>query len=261
MHKLLVMAGGFWKYNNLLRELVVRDIKVRYRRSSLGLIWTMLYPLLTMLIMTMVFSNLFTMNIEHFPVYFLTGSILFAFHTEGTSQALMSIVSNAGLLRKVYIPKYLFPFSRILSALVNLGFAFIALLVVMLFTGAPFHPTLPLVIIPLAYLIMFSTGLGLMLSSLNVFFRDINHMYGIVTLLWTYMTPLFYPVEIIPDRFKWVYEWNPMYYYIDYARSLILQGQVPGLFLNVVCFTTGFLVLIAGLFVFYRTQDRFAPHM
>lgn len=255
--KLYVMLYGFVKYNNLLRELVVRDIKVRYRKSVLGLLWTLLYPLMTMLVMTAVFSSIFRMDIQNFAVYFLTGSILFSFNSEATSQALLSVISNASLLRKVYIPKYLFPLSRVLSALVNLGFAFAALLLVMLITKAAFYPTLFLMVLPIFYLILFTTGLGLILSSVTVFFRDVGHLYGILSMLWMYMTPLFYPVSIIPEKFKWIYEWNPMYYYTNYARSLILEGQMPGLWTDAVCLGCGLLMLLAGLIVFYRTQDRF----
>ncbi len=249
-----------WKYNHLLKELVIRDIKVRYRRSVLGLLWTLLYPLLTMIITTIVFSALFR-TLPNYPVYFLSGSILFSFHTEATTSAAMSIVNNAGLLKKIYIPKYLFPLSRVLSSFVNLGFAFVALLLVMLATGAHFHPTLFLSFIPIVYLIIFTTGLSLLLSALTVYFRDINSLYGVLALLWTYMTPIFYPVSIIQDKYSWVYEWNPMYYYIDYLRSLILEGVIPGMVPNLICLLCGIISLSIGWFIFNRTQNRFVLYM
>jgi ABC-2 type transport system permease protein len=252
---------GAMKYNNLLRELVVRDIKVRYRRSVLGLLWTLLYPLLTMLVTSMVFSTLFQTTISHYPVYFLAGSILFSFNTEATTQALMSIVTNAGLLNKIYIPKFLLPLARVLSSLVNLFFAFIALLLVMLVTGVPFKPTLFLVFIPILYVILFVTGLSLLLSALNVFFRDINSLYGVISLMWMYMTPIFYPISIIPDKFAWFYQSNPMYYFIDYFRSLILEGAMPGLISNLICLLCGMGSLLVGYLVFNRTQERFILHM
>jgi ABC-type polysaccharide/polyol phosphate export permease len=249
-----------WKYNNLLKELVIRDIKVRYRRSVLGLLWTLLYPLLTMIITTIVFSSLFN-TLPHYAVYFLSGSILFSFHTEATTSAAMSIVGNAGLLKKVYIPKYLFPLSRVLSSLVNLGFAFLALLLVMLATGAPFHPTLLMSFIPIFYLIIFTTGLSLSLSALTVYFRDVNSLYGVLALLWTYMTPIFYPISIIQDKYSWIYEWNPMYYYIDYLRSLILEGVMPGMVPNLICMLCGIASLSIGYFIFSRTHNRFVLYM
>jgi ABC-type polysaccharide/polyol phosphate export permease len=261
MNKLYVMLVGFFKYNNLLFELVVRDIKIRYRKSILGLLWTLLNPLMTMLVMTIVFSSLFKSNIPHFPVYYLTGSILFSFHSEATSQALMSIISNASLIKKVYIPKYLFPLSRVLSSMVNLGFAFFALLLVMIIDGAPFNGTVLLFFIPIFYLTLFTTGLSLILSAITVFFRDISHLYGVLTLLWTYMTPIFYPVSIISDQYRWIYEYNPMYYYINFFREIIINGNFPGLSENILCLSIGILSLIVGLYTFYKCQNKFILHL
>ncbi|MBP1965204.1 ABC transporter permease [Paenibacillus aceris] len=261
MNKLFVMLSGFFKYNNLLFELVVRDIKIRYRKSVLGLLWTLLNPLLMMLVMTMIFSSLFKTNIPYFPVYFLTGSILFSFHSEATSQALMSIISNASLIKKVYIPKYLFPLSRVLSSMVNLVFAFVALLLVMVIEGAPFQATVLLFFIPILYLTLFTTGLSLILSAMTVFFRDISHLYGVLTLLWSYMTPIFYPVTIIPNEFKWMLDYNPMYYYISFFREIMIEGNFPGLADNLLCFTIGFIALIGGLFTFYKCQNKFILHV
>ena len=140
---------GFRRFTPLLRELVVRDIKVRYRHSALGLVWTVLNPLLMMVVITIVFSTLFKQNIPNFPIYYLSGSLIFAFNSESTTTALNSIISNASLIKKVYIPKYLFPLSNVLSGLVNLGFSLIAMFIVMLITDAPFHATLLLLPIPI----------------------------------------------------------------------------------------------------------------
>lgn len=191
---------GFRRFTPLLRELVVRDIKVRYRHSALGLVWTVLNPLLMMVVITIVFSTLFKQNIPNFPIYYLSGSLIFAFNSESTTTALNSIISNASLIKKVYIPKYLFPLSNVLSGLVNLGFSLIAMFIVMLITDAPFHATLLLLPIPIFYTFLFSVGLGILLSAVTVFFRDIAHFYSVFILAWTYFTPIFYPVEILPGR-------------------------------------------------------------
>ena len=151
---------GFRRFMPLLRELVVRDIKVRYRHSALGLVWTVLNPLLMMVVITIVFSTLFRQNIPNFPIYYLSGSLIFAFNSESTTTALNSIISNASLIKKVYIPKYLFPLSNVLSGLVNLGFSLIAMVIVMLVTGAPFHATLLLLPIPIFYTFLFPSGLA-----------------------------------------------------------------------------------------------------
>ena len=141
--------GTFVKYQNLLQELVIRDIKVRYRKSVLGLLWTVLNPLLMMIVITIVFSTLFKQSIPNFPIYFLTGSLIFSFNSEATTNALYSIIGNAPLIKKVYIPKYLFPLSKTVSSLVNMGFSLIAMFMVMIVTKAPFYSTIMLCQSPL----------------------------------------------------------------------------------------------------------------
>ena len=245
---------GFRRFTPLLRELVVRDIKVRYRHSALGLVWTVLNPLLMMVVITIVFSTFFRQNIPNFPIYYLSGSLIFAFNSESTTTALNSIISNASLIKKVYIPKYLFPLSNVLSGLVNLGFSLIAMFIVMLVTGAPFHATLLLLPIPIFYTFLFSVGLGILLSAVTVFFRDIAHFYSVFILAWTYFTPIFYPVEILPDAVMKLMRLNPMYDLVTYMRSLVLYGVFPSLKENLLC-------LCLGLFVFYKKQDKFVLYV
>ena len=252
---------GFRRFTPLLRELVVRDIKVRYRHSALGLVWTVLNPLLMMVVITIVFSTLFKQNIPNFPIYYLSGSLIFAFNSESTTTALNSIISNASLIKKVYIPKYLFPLSNVLSGLVNLGFSLIAMFIVMLITGAPFHTTLLLLPIPIFYTFLFSVGLGILLSAVTVFFRDIAHFYSVFILAWTYFTPIFYPVEILPDAAMKIMQLNPMYHLVSYMRSIVLYGVFPSLAENLLCLCLGLLMLALGLFVFYKKQDKFVLYV
>lgn len=252
---------GFRRFTPLLRELVVRDIKVRYRHSALGLVWTVLNPLLMMVVITIVFSTLFKQNIPNFPIYYLSGSLIFAFNSESTTTALNSIISNASLIKKVYIPKYLFPLSNVLSGLVNLGFSLIAMFIVMLITDAPFHATLLLLPIPIFYTFLFSVGLGILLSAVTVFFRDIAHFYSVFILAWTYFTPIFYPVEILPDAAMKLMQLNPMYHLVSYMRSIVLYGVFPSLKENLLCLCLGLLMLALGLFVFYKKQDKFVLYV
>jgi ABC-2 type transport system permease protein len=214
-----------------------------------------------MMVMTIVFSALFRTQIEHFPVYLLSGSILFTLNIEATNTALMSVISNGSLIKKVYIPKYLFPLSRVVSSLVNFCFAFVALVIVMAITGAPFHFSMLISIVPVFFVILFTTGLSLMLSALTVFFRDIAHLYGVFALLWTYLTPIFYPISIIPERYMLLYEWNPMFHYVNYFRELVLEGTIPGMTENLICASIGVVALAIGLITFYRTQDKFIMHI
>lgn len=252
---------GFFKYQNLLKELVVRDITVRYRRSILGMLWTVLNPLLMMVILTLVFSNLFKMNIDNFPVYVLIGNIVFNFNSEATSQGMASIVVNSSLIKKVYIPKYLFPLSNVMSCLVNFGFSFIALLIVMVVTGSPFHATIVTAWVPLCYLMVFSTGLGLALCAVNVYFRDMQHLYGVFLTAWMYLTPLFYSIEIVPDYLRKVIYCNPMYHYVTFFRQIIMEGVFPSPHANLQCAFISLAMLLIGLIVFERLQGRFILHI
>ena len=257
MKKLKIMFSGFYKYKDLLFELVSRDIKIRYRRSFLGLLWTVLNPILMMAVMTVVFSNLFRSDIQNFPIYFFTGNILFSFVTEATTNALNSIVGSASLIKKVYIPKYLFPVSKILSSGVNLFFSFIAMLIVMVVTRAPFHATMFLTPLLILYVLMFATGLGLILCTIMVFFRDIAHLYTVITLAWMYLTPIFYPKSLLETKAGWVLTINPIFHFIEYLRYIVLYNQVPTVSQNIGCFLIGFIFLFVGLIVFYRKQDKF----
>ena len=251
----------FLKYKTLLNELVVRDIKVRYRKSVLGLLWTVLNPLLMMCVITVVFSTLFRQNIPNFPIYYLAGSLIFSFNSEATSNGLYSIIGSASLIKKVYIPKYLFPISKVLSALVNLGFSLVAMFVVMIVTGAPFHATLLLMPLPIFYVFLFTSGLSLLLAAATVYFRDIAHFWGVFVLAWTYFTPIFYPVTILPSFAMKIMQLNPMYHYVTYMRDVVLYGTFPGMKENLICFLIGAVTLLVGLWVFYRKQDRFVLYV
>ena len=252
---------GLRRFSPLLRELVVRDIKVRYRHSVLGLLWTVLNPLLMMTVMTIVFSTLFKSDIEHFPIYYLSASVLFSFNTESTTTAMHSMISNASLIKKVYIPKYLFPLSNVISGMVNLFFSMIAMFIVMIVTKTPFHITLLLIPIPVFYTFLFATGLGIMLSALTVFFRDIAHFYGVFTLVWMYLTPIFYPISILPDKFLKIIQLNPMYHYVSFMRELVLNGSFPSMKENLICLAIGLSMLALGLLVFYKKQDKFVLYV
>lgn len=260
--KLQGWLNNFYKYRPLLKELVVRDIKVRYRHSVLGVFWTVLNPLLMMVVMTIVFSKLFGNTIENFAIYYLSGYILYAFLNESTTQALFSVVYNSSLTKKVYIPKYLFPLSKVASALINLLFSFIALLIVMLLTGTKFYWTVLLSVVPALYLAIFCCGLGLILTTMNVFFRDIGHFYSIIMLVWMYLTPLFYPETLLIDNgMPFLLYFNPLYHNVSYFRMLILEGAIPGLLHNLQCFLPGAILLVLGVVVFKKHQDTFVLYI
>lgn len=247
----------FKKYIPLMRELVIRDIKVRYRRSVLGILWTVLTPLFTMIVMTLLFSKLFSNDIHNFAVYYFTGYILYNFCNESTMDALHSIIDNQNLIKKVYIPQYLFPLSKIASSLMNLFFSFIALLIVMLFTRTVFYPSMLLSVVVVFFLSLFCLGLGMILCTLFVFFRDIGHFYGIITLFWMYMTPIFYPQSLLGSTVPFVLWCNPLYYYVSAFRTLIMEGKLPSLQICTVGVAFAVIIFLMGVFVFKKNKRKF----
>ena len=247
----------FIKYRYLLEDLVAKDFKLKYRRSILGFLWSILNPLLMMLVITAVFSNMFKSDIEYFPVYYLCGYLIFNFVIEATNGALTSIVQSGYLIKKVYIPKYIFPLEKSSFALVNVLFSFVAVVIVILITGMPIKTTIFLIPIPIFLAFIFSTGLELILASMNTFFRDMGHLYSVWTTAWMYLTPMFYPISIIPDNIKTVIYYNPLYYYVTYLRMLVIDGEIPGMEINVICICFSFLFLLIGLLIFKKNQDKF----
>ena len=246
------------KYIELLKQLVLKDIKLKYRRSYLGYIWSILNPLLMMIVLTVVFSNLFKFDIPNFSAYLLTGQLIFGFVSEATSSSVTAIVHNASLIKKTYVPKYIFVLSKITSSLVNMLFAMIALILVMIFTQVEI--TLNVLWVPIIFLelYIFSLGLGLILSASTVFFRDIQYLWGVFTSIWMYLTPIIYPVSIISQEYRWWYDnLNPMVNYVEQFRDVILNSQS----LSIESLSQGFIIsiilLLVGIWFFNRKENEF----
>lgn len=246
-----------YKYKELLGELVKRDIKVKYRRSLLGVIWSVLNPLLFMVVITIVFSTIFKSDIENFPIYFLCGQIIFAFFSEATSMAQTSILGNGALIKKVYIPKYIFPISKVCSGIVNIGFSLIAILIMMVLLKYIPPVTSLLFFIPIIYAFIYAIGVSMLISALAVFFRDTVHLYGLLLTVLSYFSALFYPVEIIPAQYQGLINFNPIYVFINYFRQVVLEGQVPSFEYNVLCIAHCVLMLTVGYYVFKRSENKF----
>lgn len=246
------------QYKDLLRLLVTKNIKLKYRRSFLGYVWSVLNPLLTMTVMAIVFSKMFSRNIENFPVYLFCGQLLFNFMNTSTHQAIFSITSNAAMLKKAYVPKYIFTVSKITSGMVDLVFSLGALVIVMLVTRAKITWYILLFPLVIMQLYLFCIGLGLFLSQANVFFRDIQYIYNAVTTAWMYLTPIFYPIESLPDRLVWfVKHLNPMYFYVGQFRDLIYYGRLPGNTIQLAGWGAALGMLVLGIWSFRKTQDKF----
>lgn len=251
----------FFRYRYLLGLLVKRDFFVRYRRSILGIVWTLLNPLANMIILTIVFSSLFRNQIEYFPAYVLSGNILFGCFSEATGSGLTAIISNAGMLKKVYVPKYIFPMSKTIVPFLNLLFSILALFVVMLVIGVPFKVQMILIPVAILYLLVFCIGMSLLLSAMYVSFRDIQYLYNILLTALMYMSAVFYDINIVPVQFMPLFACNPMLHYIRFFRASTLYGTWPPLSDHVMCAGIAIFTMCIGLYVFYRRQDKFILHI
>lgn len=242
---------------NLLRELVVRDIKKKYRRSILGVLWSMLNPLLIMLIMSVVFSHLFRFEIQNFLLYLITGQVLFSFYAEATNFSMGAIIDNGGLIKKIYVPKYLFVISRVLSSLVNLIFTMPAVIIIILITNNAISWKIFLSLFVVILLFLFCLGVGLILSTIAVFFRDMFHLYTVILTALSYATPIFYPITIIPERYRFLLEFNPLVYYLQSFREIIYYDSIPTMYTISMCVIISCITLAIGFYFFRKKEDKF----
>lgn len=248
----------FFKYKDLWYQLVLRDIKLKYRRSFLGYLWSVLNPLFVMIVMTIVFSTMFNNRIENFPVYLFTGRMLFDFTSTSTKQAMQSVTGNAALIKKTYVPKYIFTLSKVTSCMVDLVFSFGALLIVIIATRAKISWTFLLFPLVIIQIYIFCCGLGFLLAALNVFFRDIQYIYNAVITAWMYLTPIFYPIENLPQQVQYAIKGlNPLYYYVAQFRDLVYAGRLPGPRIFIGGWLIAFVMFAIGLRVFMKKQDKF----
>ena len=249
----------FFHYKDLLKHLVMRDLKLKYRRSILGYFWSVLDPLLSMIVMTIVFSAMFQRNIVNFPVYLFCGQLLFNFMKISTAQAMHSINVNGALIKKAYVPKYIFTFSKVVSTLIDLLFNLVALMFITRAKFSIYNLLFPFVLLQI---FGFSLGLGLFLAQANVFFKDVQHIYNAVMMAWMYLTPIFYPIESLPQtvRFAILY-FNPMYYYTKQFRDIFYIGTFPQWEYVIAGCIAAIVMLVFGTGMFLKNQDRFILHI
>jgi len=248
------------KYNFLLRQLVSRDFKVKYKRSVLGVLWSLLYPLLTMAVMAIVFTNVFKFTTPgvNYLSYLMSGLVIFNYFSEASNLAMSSVVANFSLINKVYMPKYIFPLSKCVFVGINFLLSQIPLYVILIATGTGinwYH-----IFLPYAYLclFLFTLGFGLILSTVSVFLRDMFYIYGVVISLWTYMTPIMYDIAIIDKpALLLVFKCNPLYWIIYFARRIMLYNTIPEINSWIYCMVFGLGTLLIGIFVFKKNQDKF----
>lgn len=211
----------------LLKQLVKRDLTSKYKDSVLGIAWSFLNPLLIMIVFTAIFSMLFGRQIENYPVYFLSGRVIYDFYKSGTNGAMKSIKGNASILKKIYVPKYMFSVSKVCYEFINFLISLIILCGVMFVTGASFHLTAILAIIPIFFLLVLIFGVGLILAVGNTYFTDIGYLYNVFTLILMYASALFYPIEIVPVTVQKIFTLNPIYAALTCFRECVVYGVFP----------------------------------
>jgi len=254
------LSLGVKKYGFLLQELIVRDFKVKYKRSALGMLWSLLYPVLMMGVLALVFQNVFRFTAEgvSYLCYLMIGLTLFNYFSEASNLAMSSVVANSALIRKVYMPKYIFPLSKCLFVGINFLLTLLPLYAVILLTGTGLcrqHLLLPYVF---GCLLAFTVGMGFFLSAAAVFLRDLFYIYGIVLTIWTYLTPIMYDLSAVGNAaLIALMKCNPLYQYIDFARTIILYHATPSPRQFLLCALSAAAALLGGAALFRARQDKF----
>lgn len=248
---------NFLRFRPLLGELMARDIKIKYRRSVLGVLWTLLNPLLMMVVLSVVYSNLFKFDIENFPLYLLSGQVIFNFYSDATTNSMTAILNSASLIKKIYVPKYLFVLSRICSSVINFLAAFLAMIIVMLALRIDLHYTVFLSFVPVVLLIIFSLGIGLILSAITVKFRDVMHLYSVFVTVLMYLTPVIYPMSILPGWLAVIVNANPLTNYLTMFRDVMMNNRIFSGGDLLIGIAEAVVAMLLGLYVFYKNQDTF----
>ena len=256
------VKGRFSKDRYILQQLVTKDFKLRYRRSVLGVVWSVLNPLLMMIIMSFVFQYFLRSNLEHYSLYLIVGNITFQLMNEATTGGLNSIIWASSLLKKVKVDRWVFPVQKVFSATVNFAFSLIAVAIVMLFDGV--MPTVHLLwfIVGLVLVMLFSIGLGMLIGALAVFFRDMIHLWSVVLTAWTYLTPIFWDLSLLtnsnaPRIVVWIVKANPMYNYLEIMRSAFVYQNNPSLTVLALAAAWALIALVVGILVFKKTEHKF----
>ena len=261
---------NFKNYWYLMTQLITRDFKRKYKRSILGVAWSLLYPILMMAVMAIVFSHMFRFSVEgiNYLVYLMTGIIMWSYFSEASNSAMTSVVENFALISKVYIPKYIFPVAKCLFVGINFVLTlipWIGLIIITQFGLGTYPASINIYYLVLPYiflcLFIFTIGVGLFLSCISVFLRDVFYIYGIILTIWSYFTPVFYSIEILPESLQKIFVYNPLYQFITAARQIVLYGQCPSIQTLLIISAISIGTLIFGGIVFKKNQDKFVYYI
>jgi ABC-type polysaccharide/polyol phosphate export permease len=255
------MLNKIRKYKFLFEELVKRDFKKKYKRTVLGILWSLLSPLLTLLVMRIVFTEFFGRTTNHYTTYLFAGTLVFSYFSDATNQGMSSLVDNAGIFTKVNVPKYLFLLSKNVSSLINFGLTFLVFLGFCLLDGIAFHWKFLLLVYPIVCLVFFNIGVGSILSALYVFFKDIQYLYSIFTLMLMYLSAIFYNINAYEPTVQKLFLLNPIYVYISYFRTIVINNAIPDLVTHLLSFGYAFAVLLIGARMYKKHNQKFLYYL
>jgi len=251
------MINKLKKHQFLFSQLVKRDFTVKYKRTVLGLLWSVLNPLLQLIVMWLVFSNFFGANIEHYVIYLFAGNMIFSYFSEATSTGMTSLLDNSGIFTKVNVPKYLFLFSKNIASLISFGLTLIIFILFCMFDGITVTGNVIFVLYPILWLVIFNIGVGLILSAAFIFFRDLQYLWGIFTLLLNYLSAIFYTVSTYEYRIQCLFFANPIYTFIYYVRSVVIDGIVPSLWLHLLIALYSMFAFGIGAWLYKKYNHEF----
>lgn len=255
------MLAKIKKYQFLFEELVKRDFKIKYKRTVLGMGWSVLSPLLQLLVMSLVFTQFFGRNQPHYTIYLFCGNLVFNYYKDSTATGMQSLMSNRGIISKVNVPKYMFLLSKNVSALINFGLTLLVFFLFVAIDGIAFSPRFLMLLYPVACLILYNIGVGLVLSALFVFFRDINYLYDVFTLLLMYCSAIFYTVDSFAPWVQTALLCNPVYCYIKYFRCIVLDGEIPSLQYHLLCLFYAVVMVVIGGYIYKKYNHKFLYYM
>lgn len=256
------IIDAFHRHRFLFTELVKRDFKKKYKRTYLGMLWSLLSPLLSLSVMYLVFSNIFNSTIDNYLIYLFCGNVVWSYFSDATNGGMASLMDNAEVFSKINVPKYLFLFSRNTSSLINFAMTFVVFLIFCVITGVQFGLHFFMLLVPIACLIVFNIGMGLVLSAMFVFFRDVQYLWSVFLTLLMYMSAIFYDPAAIGKIFG-IFEaeklllLNPVYSYIKYFRVIVLEGRIPGLLTHALVIGWALLAVGIGALIYKKMNHKF----
>jgi len=245
------------RYQFLFEELVKRDFKKKYKRTVLGMLWSVLSPLLTLLVMKLVFTNFFGRTTEHYSIYLFCGNLVFSYFNESTSQGMQSLMGNAGIFTKVNVPKYLFLLSRNVQTLINFGLSMVVFFAFCVLDQIVFTWKFLLLVYPIFCLVLFNVGVGMILSALFVFFRDIQYLWSVFTMLLMYMSAIFYTIDSYSYTVQCLFLLNPVYLFIRYFRKIVIEATIPTVYFHLLMLADVALVVGIGCWIYKKYNHRF----